>query len=93
MSTFAYACEKIGDAVHTLATSEGDLRKRLLAAKNYLPMPTIGVPTNLNYDVDELKSSLTILGTDPDELRRVAGKLVAVAFRMYEELGRQSPKM
>ena len=94
MSTFEYAVEKIGESVHILATGDGTLWDRLSSARNYFIIPADDVPLDLKETYEELAPLVrSVSPTSPDELRRIADRMVAFCFRMYRESGMQSPRM
>jgi len=87
MSTLGYAVEQIGQAVHTLATTDGDLRARLLRAQpNIVFAPPTDVPSDLKERLESIKERASAIGEMPhDELSPYADQLVALAFGLHRE--------
>jgi hypothetical protein len=86
MSTYGYAVEQIGGAVHALATAEGDLRSRLRQASHLIPFaPPTDLPGELAQRLRELQNELHELEVETatrDELFGFTDRLVACCYEM-----------
>lgn len=92
MSMFGYAVEQIGQAVHTLATTDGDLRTRLLRARpDIILAPQADVPGELKERLELVKARASAIGKmQPDELSPYADQHVALAFGLHREAAKRS---
>ena len=85
---YQYAANQIGQAVHTLATTEGTVRERLKkAAVEIAFAPVQDLPRAMADDLTKLKAELTDLELDPkgttsEQFSGYASKLVAFAAQM-----------
>jgi hypothetical protein len=92
MSTFGYAVEQIGQAVHTLATTDGDLRTRLLRAEpDIVFAPPTDLPAELKERLELVRERASTIGEmQPNELSQYADQLVALAFCLHREAAKRS---
>jgi hypothetical protein len=88
MSSYGYAVEQIGSAVHLLATGNDNLRSRL---KEAIPFIVFAPPGDLPGETAERLRALQneiqelVMSGTSEELLRFADRLVALDHRMQRE--------
>ena len=92
MSDFGYAREQIGLAVHELATKDGSLKERLMAACLYVgaASPSDELPSEVKTRIEQLHRDVQvgkIDGMTAEQVYNVAQELVALHAELWEVTG------